>query len=554
MSIASLRSLLGRRTRLLPPTVGPLALAFCVWRELVSLTTSAMTLGGPRVLPDKDEEIVSLVADDFRQRQEALARFASELFPTFAERVVGEIGWHGLTARLLPPVATDMGPGYLTSSRWLAYDTRTSAVDVAVAGASEGDDLPDRVEIDVYLQTTPGGSALTALVKSSRGSRRAWIGAMDRPVSAAARLGELWSTSPVVQTFVAERTAALTHDEGEPHKPYQQVLQMFLTSGSFSTQPLLTGWWLSGMAQRQALAQMHDAHNFLDSADGRASAFLLLIEWLRSWLPGYPFAIRLPHLDPHASRVTRRGFPNQLLPWPLELRRASLNWVRKSMTSSLRSSKSTGRYSNARLLGFRRQLWVSWAWREFAAAHAALDDDANLRLKALVDQFRGDCRAFEQSATERLMINDAARRAAVASLRASRALDAPLGRYYHAFRAIDRLIEAVGALITQFALGEGLDTVRPTQVTWRRGEDAEIRFTLVNEGAWFRMNQLVHIASPIAALQCLARIEGATTNFDNRLGEWTRHIATVTAIGPGATPDVQPPAAKGEFLNEIRRK
>jgi len=57
-----------------------------------------------------------------------------------------------------------MGPGYLTSSRWLAYDTRTSAVDVAVAGEGEGDDLPDRDEIDGYLQTTPEGSALKALV------------------------------------------------------------------------------------------------------------------------------------------------------------------------------------------------------------------------------------------------------------------------------------------------------------------------------------------------------------------------------------------------------
>jgi len=148
----------------LPPTVGPLALAFCVWRELISLTTSAIAIGGPRVLPENDEEIVTLVADDFRQRKEALAHYASELFPTFAERLVGEIGWHGLTARLLPPVATDMGPGYLTSSRWLAYDTRTSAVDVAVAGEGEGDDLPDRDEIDGYLQTTPEGSALKALV------------------------------------------------------------------------------------------------------------------------------------------------------------------------------------------------------------------------------------------------------------------------------------------------------------------------------------------------------------------------------------------------------
>jgi hypothetical protein len=148
----------------LPPTVGPLAVAYCVWRELVSLTTSAFALGGPRVLPGNDEEIATLVADDFRERQEALARYASELFPTFAERLVGEIGWHGLTARLLPPVAMDMGAGYLTSSRRLAYDTRTSALDVAVAAEDEGDDLPQRDEIDAYLQTTPEGSALKALV------------------------------------------------------------------------------------------------------------------------------------------------------------------------------------------------------------------------------------------------------------------------------------------------------------------------------------------------------------------------------------------------------
>jgi len=376
---------------------------------------------------------------------------------------------------------------------------------------------------------------------------------VDELFSAAARLGELWSTSPVVQTFVAERTAALTHDQGQPHKPHQHVLQMFLTSGSFSTQPLLTGWWLSGMPQRQALAQMPEAHDFLDSASRTASAFLLLIEWLRSWLPGYPFAFRLPHLDPHASRVTRRGFPNQLLPWPLELRRASLNSV-PEIDDQLAPVVEINRALLGRpLLELRRQLWASSAWRDFAAAHAALDDDERLRLKALVDQFRGDCRAFEQSASVRLMLDDAARRAAVERCERAALSDAPLARYYNAFRAIDRLIESVGALITQFALGEGLDTVQPTQVTWRRGDNSEVRFNLVNEGAWFRINQLVHIASPIAALQCLARIEGATTNFDDRLGEWTRHVAAIAAIGPDATPDVQPPTDEGEFLNEIRR-
>jgi hypothetical protein len=95
--------------------------------------------------------------------------------------------------------------------------------------------------------------------------------------------------------------------------------------------------------------------------------------------------------------------------------------------------------------------------------------------------------------------------------------------------------------------------VQPTQVTWKSGDDPEVRFTLVNEGAWFRVNQVVHIASPIAALQCLARIEGATTNFNDGLGEWTRHIAAIAAIGPYATPDLHPSAGEGEFLKEIRR-
>jgi hypothetical protein len=278
---------------------------------------------------------------------------------------------------------------------------------------------------------------------------------MDELFSAAARIGELWSTSPVAQTFFAERRAALMHDEGQPHKPYQHVLQMFLMSGSFSTQPLLTGWWLSAMAQRQALAQMPEAHDFLDSASRTASAFLLVIEWLRSWLPGYPFAFRLPHLDPNASRVTRRGFPNQLLPWPLELRRASLNSVPEIDDQVAPAIEIDRALLVGPLLELRRQLWASSAWQEFAAAHAALGDDSRLRLEALVDQFRSDCRAFDQSASERLMIDDAARRAAVERCEQAAVSDAPLARYYKAFRRIDRIIESIGALITQFALGEG---------------------------------------------------------------------------------------------------
>lgn len=329
---------------------------------------------------------------------------------------------------------------------------------------------------------------------------------------------------------------------------------MFLTSGSFNSQPLLTGWWLSGMPQRQALAWIPDAQAFLGSAGRTASAFLLLIEWLRSWLPGYPFAFRLPHLDPLASRVTRRGFPSQLLPWPLELRRASLNSVPEIDDQLAQALEIEDVLLVSPLLALRRQLWASSAWREFAAAHAALDDDDRMRLTALIDQFRAECRAFEQTASERLMLDDAARRAAVERCEQAALSHAPLARYYMAFRQVDRLIESVGALITQFALGEGLETVQPTQVTWRRGDDPEVRFALVNERAWFRMNQLVHVASPIAALQCLARIEGATTSFTNGLGVWTRHTAAIAAIGADATPDVQPPTDEGESLNAIRRR
>ncbi|HMJ01190.1 MAG TPA: hypothetical protein VK488_15265 [Gaiellaceae bacterium] len=148
----------------LPGDGGPLSIAFAVWREVLAFTTNQIALGGPRVLPHTDNEIVERIANDFRERRDALDRYAHDIFPTMADRLVAEIGWHGLKARLLPPTAINLGPGFLASTRWLAYDTRTAELDVAVAVDGESTELASRAELDTYLAQSPDGSALKALV------------------------------------------------------------------------------------------------------------------------------------------------------------------------------------------------------------------------------------------------------------------------------------------------------------------------------------------------------------------------------------------------------
>jgi len=372
-------------------------------------------------------------------------------------------------------------------------------------------------------------------------------------LSAAAYVGEIWSDSPVIRRFADESRAALTHDEQKPPAPYHQILQMFLTSGSFNSQPLLTGWWLSVLPQREQLSRMSDASAFLDCADRSASALLLTIEWLRSWLPGYPVSFRLPHLDPHASRVTRRGFPNQRLPWPMEMRRASLQFVPEVDDQLGLVLELDPVLLIAPLHRLRSALWASAEWRAFAMAHGELNDDDRSKLDALVDQFRADCLASEDSATARLMTDDAARRAALERCEHSVLTEERLSRYYLAFRAVDQLLEAIGSLITQFAVGEGITALQPAQASWKRKGDRDVKLTLINHAPWIRVNQILYVESPLDALQCLARVEGVTVSINRRLGELSRVTAGIVSMGPDATPAMQPPTDDGGILLLMRR-
>jgi len=153
------------------------------------------------------------------------------------------------------------------------------------------------------------------------------------------------------------------------------------------------------------------------------------------------------------------------------------------------------------------------------------------------------------------MADDAHRRAAVARCEDVAKTLPAIARYYSAFRHIDWLIEAVGALITQFATGEGVQSVAPVQVTQQGGDDPEITFVIVNMGGpLFRLNQIVHVQASADELQCLARIEGMTTSWDRQLGESSSVIGRVVASGPEATPEVQPHRPDGGIIEKIRRQ
>jgi hypothetical protein len=105
-----------------PPDRGPLSIAFGAWRELLALTILDERLGPSRAIPKNDKEILALIVADFRERRTLLDELADAIAPTLKERIVAELGWNGLTARLGQSQPTGLRPPYMTSARWLFLD------------------------------------------------------------------------------------------------------------------------------------------------------------------------------------------------------------------------------------------------------------------------------------------------------------------------------------------------------------------------------------------------------------------------------------------------
>jgi hypothetical protein len=327
-----------------------------------------------------------------------------------------------------------------------------------------------------------------------------------------------------------------------------QALSMALGSGSFRAQPLLVGWWLPGTPFAVGLPQSPEITTFMQDAERVSLAFLFAIEWLRSWLPGYPVGFRLPHLDPHASRVARRGFPNSLLPWALEIRRmgfATKVEIHEELGALIELEQAELRLM---LFELRRCLWESDEWAAFGDAKSALTPTDDAILKALVTRFRDDARRADENGGGRLMSFDAALRAALLRCEQAAADEPRVGAYYRAFRRIDRTVEGIGSLISRYAVGRPIETLTPARAIWLNDESGEVRLTVANLPYFPELNDVIHIASDLPALQRLARVEGMHVEMNHRSGEQMDLIVTSIESGEEATPQVDPAPDPGDFI------
>lgn len=363
--------------------------------------------------------------------------------------------------------------------------------------------------------------------------------------SAAARTGQLFNSAPIVQQFAQMITDSMTFDGPAPLQP----LSMALSSGSFRDQRLLIGWWLPGTAFTANLPPSPEISAFFQAAERVSYAFLITIEWLRSGLPRYPFAFRLPHLDPHASRVAHRGFPNQRLPWSLEMRREPRKTeIYEDVAALIEQNPTELRFA---LLELRRALRTSEEWAAFVEAEGALTAEDDAILERHVNDFRTEARRLNESPSGRLMSFDHALRAAVSRCEQA-ACDTPhVDAYYRAFRGIDRALEDIGALISQYALGNHVQTVAPARAVWINNEVREVRIAAANIALFPELNAIVHIANDIPTLQRLARVERLNVEGNHRTGEQMNLILTSIESGEEATPQLAHEPESGGFVREL---
>lgn len=230
--------------------------------------------------------------------------------------------------------------------------------------------------------------------------------------------------------------------------------------------PMLLGVRLNTLPATAQLLQTAQDTAWLTDAVEAGGAFQVIVEFLRSRMPGYP-GLRVPHLRRGSPHLFNDPFSIRGFPWGPELRQLGLQLQNPPDMAPLGGGIDCRDLLTAVVAGLEARP----SWPRFAAAYASLSDSDLHALSEVSKEFAA--RVGEDEVTEaagdyvldRFQFRIAALRELVASA------EGAVAEYLAAFEAIDELITFVASLLETLLTSEGLLPVEPYRMALGVGTD-----------------------------------------------------------------------------------
>lgn len=274
-------------------------------------------------------------------------------------------------------------------------------------------------------------------------------------------LADALKEMPTLRTF---RRAFDLEDQRDDFR--QRLSEVTARYSPLRYQPMLLGLRLNEMqATGQLLQSKHD-HAWLQAAVEAGGAFQVVVEYLRSRLPGYPM-LRVPHLRGGSPHVFDDPWFIRGFPWDPEVRALSLHLASPPDMTKLGGTDNC----DGLIADLLEALQERRSWTRFSETRKALAEADRRALSEMGREFAAKVEGepVTEAVGELSMARFNYRRAVLQETVVS--AEGAVAGYLAAFEAIDELITVVAALMGTIITSGGLFAVEPYRLDIGQGDD-----------------------------------------------------------------------------------
>lgn len=280
---------------------------------------------------------------------------------------------------------------------------------------------------------------------------------------------------------------------------------------SLREHPLLLGMRLNHLPDAAILCADDPDREWLEDAMSVSTGMQLVVEYLRSHLPGYP-DLAVPHL--------RRGSPYRFVsdwvfvnyfPWDAEMEGVTVGLGGAPPDLTNLGGVADG---DKELEALAQALIRRPTWQRFIAARNSLDGNAMLLLEELGQTFERDVRdeIVDEEAGSRSQARFEYRMARLEELVAS--TDGNVRQYLDAFESVHDLVTVIAGLIESLVVSDGLEPLSPYRMDVGAGDDLR-PVTLAAEAGnpFINCGQALFIPALEGTAECFVYPRSVSTNI-----------------------------------------
>jgi hypothetical protein len=307
---------------------------------------------------------------------------------------------------------------------------------------------------------------------------------------AAVELADAFAEAPKVQSF---RRAFRPPTEQDDFRA--RVSEVTALYSPLRTHSILLGVRMNQLPVTATMLQTPADEAWLKDAVQVGTAFQMVLEFLRSRLPGYP-SLRLPHLRNGSPYVPEDPFFVRGYPWEPEMRRLGLQLQDVPSMAAL-----GGGDCRDQILNLLYALQERPAWRRFAAARETLTEADHQALSQASRKLseRTKDQSLDEEAGDYLLARYQRREAVLEEVVTG--THGRVAEYLRAFEAIDELITVVAAVVDASVTSDGLLGVHPYRMDVGAGDDLRaVELAVVGDSPMHNPGEVLVVEGPHPAL------------------------------------------------------